>query len=248
MWDFPCTASSTTTAGSAAPSSSSTWSAVSRGSAWGWAVCASPRNWLSGSHREPQRPMAESSLVAIRTPISSRTQRPLWKVRGSRTGEIRHTYRSCSLAATVPQTMAVGSAKHPQGSLIYIRRTSDRGQVSMLGRQFLVDRNWVHRLVRSDVDLKAGNIHFYALRRREPTEQPLLKTTPYKLPKRPFNEWPICSATCHFENDLCSTCTDIWPIAAKLASWEQGAIRRTLGERGATESNFRRKIGDNAPY
>jgi hypothetical protein len=87
-----------------------------------------------------------------------------------------------------PKQWRLDLQKHPQGSIIYIRRTNDRGQVSMLGRQFLVDRNWVHRLVRSDVQLKAGKIHFYALRRREPTEQPLLKTTSYKLPKRPFKE------------------------------------------------------------
>ena len=87
-----------------------------------------------------------------------------------------------------PKRWRLNLQKHPQGTLIYIRRTNDRGQVSMLGHQFLVDRNWVHRLVRAEVDLKAGEINFYALRRREPTEQPLLNTTPYELPKKPFKE------------------------------------------------------------
>ena len=40
----------------------------------------------------------------------------------------------------------------------------------------------------TEVDLKAKKITFYALRRREPTEQPLLNTTPYELPKKPFKE------------------------------------------------------------
>ena len=78
-------------------------------------VCASLRNWLPSGNREPQRPMAKSRMVAIRTPIASRAQGPLWKVRDSRTGEICHSYQSSSLAATVPQTMAVESAKTSAG-------------------------------------------------------------------------------------------------------------------------------------
>lgn len=78
--------------------------------------------------------------------------------------------------------------KHPQGTLIYIRRTNDHGQASLLGHPFPVDAHWVHRLVRAEVDLTAGQVNFYALRRREPTEQPLLNTTAYELPKRPFQE------------------------------------------------------------
>jgi len=87
-----------------------------------------------------------------------------------------------------PKRWRLNLQKHPQGTLIYIRRTNDRGRVNLLGHQFLVDCNWVHRLVRAEVDLKAGKINFYALRRREPTEQPLLKTTHYELPRKPFKE------------------------------------------------------------
>ena len=46
----------------------------------------------------------------------------------------------------------------------------------------------VHRLVRAEVHLTANTIRFYALRRREPTDQPLLNEIPYELPKRPFKE------------------------------------------------------------
>jgi hypothetical protein len=89
---------------------------------------------------------------------------------------------------TLPKRWRLDLQKHPQGILIYIRRTNDSGQVSLLGHKFLADRNWVHRLVRAEVDLTAGQINFYALRRREPTDQPLLNTTPYQLPKKPFKE------------------------------------------------------------
>jgi hypothetical protein len=41
-------------------------------------------------------------------------------------------------------------------------------------------------LVRAEVDLDAGFIAFYALRRRDPTEQPLLRTIDYRLPQRVF--------------------------------------------------------------
>jgi hypothetical protein len=37
-------------------------------------------------------------------------------------------------------------------------------------------------LVRCEVDLDAGAIAFYALRRREPSQQPLLLAAPFVLP------------------------------------------------------------------
>jgi hypothetical protein len=70
------------------------------------------------------------------------------------------------------------------GRIIYIRRTNDKGVVSMLGRQFEVDRPWVYRLVRSEVDIADKVIRFYALRRREPDHQPLLREVAYELPPR----------------------------------------------------------------
>jgi hypothetical protein len=45
-----------------------------------------------------------------------------------------------------------------------------------------VNPHWVHRLVRCEVDLDAAAIRFYALRRRDPTWQPLLHEAPYVLP------------------------------------------------------------------
>ena len=87
-----------------------------------------------------------------------------------------------------PKRWRLDLQKHRQGTLIYIRRTNGRGQASLLGHPFPVDRHWVHRLVRAEVDLKARQINFYALRRRDPTEQPILNTIAYELPKKPFKE------------------------------------------------------------
>jgi len=76
----------------------------------------------------------------------------------------------------------------PQGVVIFIRRTTDVGKVSLLGRGFRVSRNWPHRLVRAEVNLSESRIDFYALRRRDPSYQPLLKSIDYQFPKRPFLE------------------------------------------------------------
>jgi hypothetical protein len=75
-----------------------------------------------------------------------------------------------------------------RGPIIYLRRTDERGQVNLLGHTFTVDRQWPHRLVRAEFDLDDKRIRFYALRRREPTEQPCLKTIVHRLPKRRFRE------------------------------------------------------------
>ena len=52
------------------------------------------------------------------------------------------------------------------GSVIFLRRTNDRGQARLLGHTFAVAHNWPHRLVRAEVDLDEAVIQFYALRRR----------------------------------------------------------------------------------
>ncbi len=65
---------------------------------------------------------------------------------------------------------------HPHGRIICLRRTSEQGKVRLLEHAFLVDENWPHRLVRAEVDLDAGLISIYALRRKDPRYQPLLKT------------------------------------------------------------------------
>ncbi|MBI5378575.1 MAG: hypothetical protein HZA23_00270 [Nitrospirae bacterium] len=70
------------------------------------------------------------------------------------------------------------------GQLIFLRRTSEGGSVSLLGRPLPVARLWPQRLVRCEVDLTAERIRFYALRRRDPAGQPLLNEVPYRLTPR----------------------------------------------------------------
>jgi len=76
----------------------------------------------------------------------------------------------------------------PHGLVIFIRRTSETGTVSLLGHSFQADPIWPHRLVRCEVDLSARTVRFHALRRREPNHQPLLREAPYVFPSKPFHE------------------------------------------------------------
>lgn len=76
----------------------------------------------------------------------------------------------------------------PRGRLVLLRRTTAAGEVEVLGRCFAVDPAWPQRLVRAEVDLDKGRIGFYALRRREPSHQPLLREVEYQLPRRKFTE------------------------------------------------------------
>jgi transposase len=87
-----------------------------------------------------------------------------------------------------PEAWALDLQAAPRGRIIYLRRTGAAGGVELLGRPFEVDATWPHRLVRAEVDLDAGRIRFYALRRRDPARQPLLREVAYKLPRRRFQE------------------------------------------------------------
>jgi transposase len=75
-----------------------------------------------------------------------------------------------------------------QGTVIFLRRTNDKGEAELLGRRYLVDPLWPNRLVRAEVDLTKYQIRFYRLRRREPSQQPLIKTVAYEPPTKPFHE------------------------------------------------------------
>lgn len=88
----------------------------------------------------------------------------------------------------VPRRWRLNLQQPPRGTIIYVRRTNDKGEAEVLGNTFKVDRLWVHRLVRAEVDLDLNRVRFYALRRREPDHQPLLNEIPYNLPNRRFKE------------------------------------------------------------
>lgn len=87
-----------------------------------------------------------------------------------------------------PQDWTLDLQAKPQGQIVFLRRTSDKGQTTLLGRTFSVDRNWPHRLVRAELRLEQGCIRFYALRRKQPDYQPLLREIPYQFPHRKFHE------------------------------------------------------------
>jgi hypothetical protein len=78
----------------------------------------------------------------------------------------------------------------PQGTVIYLRRTNQSGEVKLLGHVFALDHLWSHRLVRCEVDLRQNQICCYRLRRKEPSCQPLIKTLSYQLPARRFDTRP----------------------------------------------------------
>jgi transposase len=84
-----------------------------------------------------------------------------------------------------PETFDAAKKTHLAGQIIYLRRTDEKGCVKLLGQRFEADKHWLHRLVRCEVDLTLGNVKFFALRRREPKWQPLLREFPYQIrPKR----------------------------------------------------------------
>lgn len=72
----------------------------------------------------------------------------------------------------------------PGGRIVFLRRTTDAGSVSVLGHRIEVDRHWPYRLVRAELDLANGSIDFFALRRRDPRDQPHLASVPYEIPRR----------------------------------------------------------------
>jgi hypothetical protein len=78
----------------------------------------------------------------------------------------------------------------PRGRIIFLRRSNEQGGVRLLGRTFPVDPLWPHRLVRCEVDLDAHVIRCYALRRRQPDDQPLLHEISHLLPQRRFRDRP----------------------------------------------------------
>jgi hypothetical protein len=77
-----------------------------------------------------------------------------------------------------------------KGTIIYLRRSDDQGNVQLLAQAFRPAEHWVHRLVRCEVDFSHQRIRFYALRRRDPNEQPLLYELRYARPNKPFQGKP----------------------------------------------------------
>ena len=86
-----------------------------------------------------------------------------------------------------PKRWTLDLHQRPRGMVIYLRRTDEFGAIRVLGHRLEVDAQWVHRLVRAEVDLEAHQIRCYRLRRRAPDEQPLVRTIKYVFPEKQFH-------------------------------------------------------------
>ncbi len=75
------------------------------------------------------------------------------------------------------------------GRVIFLRRTTHKGTIKVLGHTCLADKSWIHRLVRAEVQLDHHRIQIYGLRRAKPAFQPLLNQIAY--------EWPHSKSRAH---------------------------------------------------
>jgi hypothetical protein len=64
----------------------------------------------------------------------------------------------------------------PRGRVVFLRRTNAHGTIEVLNHRLRVDPDWPHRLLRCELELPQKILRCYRLRRRAPTEQPLVST------------------------------------------------------------------------
>lgn len=88
---------------------------------------------------------------------------------GLRAGRVEHAITRRQWPAKAPAQSITA------GTLIFIRRSSETGSVRLLEQTYEVDAQWPHRLLRCVRNVATRTLHFYRLRRREPTHQPLAK-------------------------------------------------------------------------
>jgi hypothetical protein len=82
--------------------------------------------------------------------------------------------------ADFPQTWVPKKRPPLIGKVIFIRRSDDKGRVTLLGRVFETNPDRANRLVRAEVLYDQQRIDFYALRRAQPQHQPLISQATYK--------------------------------------------------------------------
>jgi transposase-like protein len=85
-----------------------------------------------------------------------------------------------------PKRFKLNLRAEPKGTMIFLRRSDEAAKVKVLGNSFTLPAHWPHRLTRCEVDLNAHRIAFFALRRRDPTDQPLLAQVTYHRKHKPF--------------------------------------------------------------
>ena len=87
---------------------------------------------------------------------------------------------------SMPPNFSLNLNAKLEGNMIFLRRTDEHGRAHLLGQTFDISERWPHRLVRCEVDFTQQRIRFYALRRRDPDDQPLLHELPYQREHKPF--------------------------------------------------------------
>jgi hypothetical protein len=116
--------------------------------------------------------------------VQERSRRHVAALRSHRAARIE----AAPARRAFPADWALKLSARPRGRLVYLRRTSPAGEVSLLGRTWAVGTTWPSRLVRCEVDLIADKLRVFTLRRREPTRQPCVLEADYRLPNRGFQD------------------------------------------------------------
>jgi len=75
-----------------------------------------------------------------------------------------------------------------QGRVVYLRRSTASGEVTVMGHRYPVSAFWGHRLVRAEVDLTAGRVEVFSLRRRDLACQRRFAAFDYQTPKGSFHD------------------------------------------------------------
>lgn len=70
---------------------------------------------------------------------------------------------------------------NPASRVVFLRRSDARGRIWLLGATVTVAPPWPHRLVRAELNVSTQTLRCYALRRRDPKHQPLLKSLRFPL-------------------------------------------------------------------
>lgn len=143
-------------------------------------------------------PPREMGFQASIEAFNGRWQRSVWsrswspdlEALGLRSGAYVAAWRRArgvridSAPARRPLPDLLPDRRPPAGRLVFLRRTSPAGTVEILRVRYPVDPQWIHRLVRAELDLDERRLQFFALRRREPDDQPLLAEAPFLYPER----------------------------------------------------------------
>ena len=86
----------------------------------------------------------------------------------------------------IPPGAVVDPGAPASGRILFIRRVSDAGRVTVLSRRMRAGEAWAHRHVRVELDIDAGRIDIFGLRRSVPDFQPHLASHAYDPPARWF--------------------------------------------------------------